>query len=163
MLIFYKRVKDDNMSINSLQKKANKDPKFFLYHRYVHHPATDYRTFQLNRKIQDKTLLLSLEHQEGPTPKERRGLQLLCCLTQQTESCDESAVDQEKFAAMKYEKSTRVDPKIAAKENLEVIKLSNDFNIRKLVSTYTSLATVERNNLIGLLKEHQDIFCLSIR
>ena len=64
---------------------------------------------------------------------------------------------------MKYEKSTRVDPKIAAKEDLEVIKLSNDFNISKLVSTYTSLSTVERNNLIGLLKEHQDIFCLSIR
>ena len=51
---------------------------------------------------------------------------------------------------MKYEKSTRVDPKIVAKEDLEVIKLSNDFNISKLVSTYTSLSTVERNNLIVL-------------
>ena len=61
------------MSINSLRKKANKDPKFFLYHRYVHHPVVDYRTLQLNRKIQDKTLLLSPEHQEGPTPKERGG------------------------------------------------------------------------------------------
>ena len=93
MLIFYKWVKDDDMLINSLRKKANKDPKFFLYHRYVYHPMTNYRTLQLNRKIQDKTLLLSLEHQEGPTPKERRGLQLLYCLTQQIESCDESAID----------------------------------------------------------------------
>ena len=150
-----------HMSINSLQKKANKDLKFCLYHRYVHHPTADYWTLQLNRKIQDKTLLLSPEHQEGPTPKERGGLQLSCCLTQQTESCDKSEVDQEEFATMKYEKSTSVDPKIVAKEDLEVIKLSNDFNISKLVSTYTSLSTVERNNLIGLLKEHQDIFCLS--
>jgi hypothetical protein len=32
-------------------------------------------------------------------------------------------VDQEEFAAMKYEKSTRVDPKIAAKKDLERLKL----------------------------------------
>ena len=63
---------------------------------------------------------------------------------------------------MKYEKSMGVDPKIVAKEDLEVIKFSNDSNISKLVSTYTSLSTVERNNLIGLLKEHQDVFYLSI-
>jgi hypothetical protein len=44
---------------------------------------------------------------EGPTPKEG-GLQLSCCLTQQTESCDEFAVDQEEFATMKYEKSTEL-------------------------------------------------------
>jgi hypothetical protein len=62
-----------HMSINSLQKKANKDLKFCLYHRYVHHPTANYWTLQLNRKIQDKTLLLSPEHQEGPTPKERGG------------------------------------------------------------------------------------------
>ena len=63
---------------------------------------------------------------------------------------------------MKYEKSMGVDPKITAKEDLEVIKFSNDSNISKLVSTYTSLSTMERNNLIGLLKEHHVVFYMSI-
>ncbi len=217
-------------------KEGKKDPKFCLYHRYMHHPTSDCQMLQLNRKIQDRTLLLSpkqqrvhktpfpnnekdknktivpvviygnvelgnsivtnsnstlaptadrtiqrspknsmcmgpitqwthflllMEHQESLTPKEG-GLPLSCCLTQQTESWDEFAVDQEDSAAMKYKKSTGVDSKIAAKEDLEVIKLSNDPNISKLVSIYTSLSTVERNNLISLLKEHQDVFCLSI-
>ena len=59
---------------------------------------------------------------------------------------------------MKSEKSTGVDPKIVAKEDLEIIKLSNDTNISKPVSIYTSLFVVERNNSIGLLKEYQDVF-----
>jgi hypothetical protein len=44
-------------------KESKKDPKFFLYHRYGHHTMADCRTLQLNRKIQDRTLLLSLEKQ----------------------------------------------------------------------------------------------------
>jgi predicted transcriptional regulator len=59
---------------------------------------------------------------------------------------------------MKFEKSTGVGPKIVAKEDLEIIKLSNDTNISKPVSIYTSLSVVERNNSIGLLKEYQDVF-----
>ncbi len=47
---------------------------------------------------------------------------------------------------MKFEKSTGVGPKIVAKEDLEIIKLSNDTNISKPVSIYTSLSVVERNN-----------------
>ncbi len=53
-------------------------------------------------------------------------------------------------------------PNITTKEDLEVINLSNDPNISKPVSIHISLSTVERNNLIGLLKEYQDVFCLAI-
>ena len=42
-------------------------------------------------------------------------------------------VDQEEFVAMKYEKSMKVDPKIAAKEDLEKLKLKYP---RRLQSVY---------------------------
>ena len=43
MLIFHKWVKDDVVKLTHVNKQptkeGKKDPKFCLYHRYVHHPA----------------------------------------------------------------------------------------------------------------------------
>ena len=50
------------------------------------------------------------------------------------------------------------DPKISAKEELEVINLSSDPNVHKPVSISASLSVEERMHLVELLKEYQDIF-----
>ena len=50
------------------------------------------------------------------------------------------------------------DPKISAKEELEVINLSFDPNVYKLVSISASLSVEERMHLVKLLKEYQDVF-----
>ena len=46
-------------------KEEKKDPKLCRYHRYVHLSTVDCRSirWELNRKIQDKTLQLSSEQQ----------------------------------------------------------------------------------------------------
>uniref|UniRef100_A0A2N9GBJ4 Integrase catalytic domain-containing protein n=1 Tax=Fagus sylvatica TaxID=28930 RepID=A0A2N9GBJ4_FAGSY len=54
--------------------------------------------------------------------------------------------------------ATTVDPKISAKEELEVIDLSSDPNVHKPVSISASLSVEERMHLIELLKEYQDVF-----
>ena len=54
--------------------------------------------------------------------------------------------------------STTTDPKISAKEELEVIDLSSDPNVHRPVSISASLSTEERMHLVELLKEYQDIF-----
>uniref|UniRef100_A0A2N9EGQ7 RNase H type-1 domain-containing protein n=1 Tax=Fagus sylvatica TaxID=28930 RepID=A0A2N9EGQ7_FAGSY len=50
------------------------------------------------------------------------------------------------------------DPKISAKEELEVINLSSDPNVHRPVSISASLSVEERMHLIELLKEYQDVF-----
>ena len=50
------------------------------------------------------------------------------------------------------------DPKISAKEELEVINLSFDPNVHKPVSISASLSAEERMHLVELLKEYQDVF-----
>ena len=50
------------------------------------------------------------------------------------------------------------DPKISAKEELEVINLSSNPNVHKPVSISVSLSVEERMHLLELLKEYQDIF-----
>ena len=63
--------------------------------------------------------------QEGPTLEEG-GLQPLCRLTQQTENSEEVVMNQVESTAMKTEKSTITKPKMTAKEELEVINLSDN-------------------------------------
>ena len=50
------------------------------------------------------------------------------------------------------------DPKISAKEKLEVIDLSSDPNVHNSISISASLSIEERMHLVELLKEYQDIF-----
>ena len=50
------------------------------------------------------------------------------------------------------------DPKISAKEELEVINLSFDPNVHRPVSISASLSVEERMHLVELLKEYQDVF-----
>uniref|UniRef100_A0A2N9IWD6 Integrase catalytic domain-containing protein n=1 Tax=Fagus sylvatica TaxID=28930 RepID=A0A2N9IWD6_FAGSY len=50
------------------------------------------------------------------------------------------------------------DPKISAKEELEVINLSFDPNVHRHVSISALLSVEERMHLVELLKEYQDVF-----
>jgi hypothetical protein len=95
--------------------------------------------------------------QEGPTLEEG-GLQPLCYLTQQTENSEEIVVDQAESTAVKEEKSTTVEPKMTAKEELEVINLSDDPDVSKPISISMSLSAKERKCLIDLLHEYKDVF-----
>ena len=67
MVIFDKWVKDDVIKLPQISKPPTKeerrDPKFYRYYRYVHHPTADCRSlrWELNRKIQNGTLQLSPE------------------------------------------------------------------------------------------------------
>jgi hypothetical protein len=54
--------------------------------------------------------------------------------------------------------SAAVDPKISAKEELEVINLSSDPNVHKPISISASLSVEKRMHLVELLKEYQDVF-----
>ena len=54
--------------------------------------------------------------------------------------------------------ATAADPKISAKEELEVIDLSSDPNVHKPVSISASLSVEEGMHLVELLKEYQDVF-----
>ena len=55
-------------------------------------------------------------------------------------------------------KTAVTDPKISAKEELEVIDLSSDPNVHKPVSISASLSVEEGMHLVELLKEYQDVF-----
>jgi hypothetical protein len=59
---------------------------------------------------------------------------------------------------VKEEKSTTVEPKLTAKEELEVINLSDDLDVSKPISISMSLSTEERKCLIDLLHEYKDVF-----
>ena len=52
-------------------------------------------------------------------------------------------VDQEEFVAMKYEKSMKVDPKIAAKEDLEKLKLKYPRRLQSVYYVSCALEDVE--------------------
>ena len=54
--------------------------------------------------------------------------------------------------------SAVANPKISAKEELEVIDLSSDPNVHRPVSIGASLSVEERMHLVELLKEYQDVF-----
>jgi ribonuclease HI len=71
------------------------------------------------------------------------------CLAVNEASVPESADAAEPVAA---------DPKISAKEELEVVDLSSDPNVHKPVSISASLSVEERMHLVELLKEYQDVF-----
>jgi hypothetical protein len=95
--------------------------------------------------------------QEGPIPEEG-GLQPLCHLTQQTGNSEEDMVNQAESTAVKTKKSTTAEPKMIAKEELEVINLSDNPNVSKPVSISMSLSAEERKCLIDLLHEYKDFF-----
>uniref|UniRef100_A0A2N9EW19 Integrase catalytic domain-containing protein n=1 Tax=Fagus sylvatica TaxID=28930 RepID=A0A2N9EW19_FAGSY len=71
------------------------------------------------------------------------------CLTVNATDIPESADTAEAVTA---------DPKISAKEELEVINLSSDPNVHRPVSISASLSVEERMHLVELLKEYQDVF-----
>uniref|UniRef100_A0A2N9HYM4 Integrase catalytic domain-containing protein n=1 Tax=Fagus sylvatica TaxID=28930 RepID=A0A2N9HYM4_FAGSY len=71
------------------------------------------------------------------------------CLTVNATDVPESADTGEPVTA---------DPKISAKEELEVINLSSDPNVHRPVSISASLSVEERMHLVELLKEYQDVF-----
>ena len=80
----------------------------------------------------------------------------------QTESTvmspEEAMVDQAESTAMKEKKSTIAEPNMTAKEELEVINLSDDPHVNKPISISMSLSTEERKCLIDLLYEYKDVF-----
>ena len=53
--------------------------------------------------------------------------------------------------------SATANPKISAKEELEVINLNSDPNIQRSVSISASLSVEEIMHLVELLKEYQDV------
>ena len=59
---------------------------------------------------------------------------------------------------MKEEKSTTAEPKMTAKEELEVINLRDDLDVNKPISISTSLSAEERKCLIDLLHDYKDMF-----
>ena len=67
-------------------------------------------------------------------------------------------VDQTESMAVKEEKSTTTEPKMTAKEELEVINLSDDPDVNKPISINMSLSAEERKCLIDLLHEYKDVF-----
>ena len=67
-------------------------------------------------------------------------------------------VDQAKSTAVKEEKSTTTEPKMTAKEELEVINLSDDPDVNKPISISMFLFAKERKCLIDLLHEYKDVF-----
>ena len=70
MAIFDKWVQDQVIKLPKINKQPTpeeqKDPKYCRYHRYVNHSTVDYRTlrWEVNRKIQNGTLLLSEAQQK---------------------------------------------------------------------------------------------------
>uniref|UniRef100_A0A2N9FRS5 Uncharacterized protein n=1 Tax=Fagus sylvatica TaxID=28930 RepID=A0A2N9FRS5_FAGSY len=82
MAIFDKWVQDQVIKLPKISKQPTpeeqKDPKYCRYHRYVNHSTVDCRTlrWEVNRKIQNGTLLLSEEQQkvhQTPFPNYNKG------------------------------------------------------------------------------------------
>uniref|UniRef100_A0A2N9J8Z5 RNA-directed DNA polymerase n=1 Tax=Fagus sylvatica TaxID=28930 RepID=A0A2N9J8Z5_FAGSY len=84
---------------------------------------------------------------EAPEPEE--GTLQPSCLTVNATDIPEPADTAEAITA---------DPKISAKEELEVINLSSDPNVYRPVSISASLSVEERMHLVELLKEYQNVF-----
>ena len=66
--------------------------------------------------------------------------------------------NQAESMAGETKKSTTTEPKMTAKEELEVINLSDDPDVSKPISISMSLSTEERKCLIDLLHEYKDVF-----
>ena len=78
--------------------------------------------------------------------------------TAETQNSEEVAVDQTESTAVKEEKSTTAEPKMTAKEELEIINLSDDPDVNKPISISMSLSIEERKCMIDLLHEYKDVF-----
>jgi hypothetical protein len=78
--------------------------------------------------------------------------------TAETRNPEEAVVDQTESTAAKERKSITAEPKMTAKEELEVINLSNDPDVNKPISISMSLSAEERKCLIDLLHEYKDVF-----
>ena len=78
--------------------------------------------------------------------------------TAETQNSEEVAVDQTESTAVKEEKSTTAEPKMTAKEELEIINLSDNPDVSKPISISMSLSAKERKCLIDLLHEYKDVF-----
>uniref|UniRef100_A0A2N9IKE7 Retrotransposon gag domain-containing protein n=1 Tax=Fagus sylvatica TaxID=28930 RepID=A0A2N9IKE7_FAGSY len=76
----------------------------------------------------------------------------------ETGNSEEVVMNQAKSTAMRTEKSTTVEPKMTAKEELEVINLSDNPDVSKPVSISMSLSAEERKCLIDLLHEYKNVF-----
>uniref|UniRef100_A0A2N9I1I7 Integrase catalytic domain-containing protein n=1 Tax=Fagus sylvatica TaxID=28930 RepID=A0A2N9I1I7_FAGSY len=75
-----------------------------------------------------------------------------------TQNPEEAVVDQTESTTAKEGKSTTAEPKMIAKEELEVINLSDDPGVSKPISISMSLSAEERKCLIDLLHEYKDVF-----
>jgi hypothetical protein len=78
--------------------------------------------------------------------------------TAETQNSEEVAIDQTESTAVKEENSTTAEPKMTAKEELEVINLSDDLDVNKPISISMSLSIEERKCMIDLLHEYKDVF-----
>uniref|UniRef100_A0A2N9EXF3 Uncharacterized protein n=1 Tax=Fagus sylvatica TaxID=28930 RepID=A0A2N9EXF3_FAGSY len=119
-------------------------------------PEVDLREL-LERKKKGRNVKLSLGvHRNTKTAEE--------VVVDQAESMvearnsEEVVVDQTESMAVKEEKSIIAETKMAAKEDLEVINLSNDPDVNKPISISMSLSAEERKCLIDLLHEYKDVF-----
>uniref|UniRef100_A0A2N9G908 RNase H type-1 domain-containing protein n=1 Tax=Fagus sylvatica TaxID=28930 RepID=A0A2N9G908_FAGSY len=92
--------------------------------------------------------------QEGP--ESREGSSQPSCYV--VDEADNSELADATGKSVVAEEPTATDPKISAKEELEVIDLSSDPSVQKLVSISASLSALERTQLVALLKEYQDVF-----
>uniref|UniRef100_A0A2N9EQZ9 Uncharacterized protein n=1 Tax=Fagus sylvatica TaxID=28930 RepID=A0A2N9EQZ9_FAGSY len=96
-----------------------------------------------------RDLLEQKKKRKAETSTSKSQPQCPSCLVVNEASVPESADAAEPVAA---------DPKISAKEELEVIDLSSDPSVHKPVSISASLSVEERMHLVELLKEYQDVF-----
>uniref|UniRef100_A0A2N9FUQ4 RNA-directed DNA polymerase n=1 Tax=Fagus sylvatica TaxID=28930 RepID=A0A2N9FUQ4_FAGSY len=111
-------------------------------------PEADLRDL-LERKKRHKAEASTSKSQPQRPPEPGEGIFQPSCLTVNTTDVPESADTAEPVTA---------DPKISAKEELEVINLSSDPNVHRPVSISASLSVEERMHLVELLKEYQDVF-----
>uniref|UniRef100_A0A2N9ER07 RNA-directed DNA polymerase n=1 Tax=Fagus sylvatica TaxID=28930 RepID=A0A2N9ER07_FAGSY len=100
--------------------------------------------------------LRELLERKKKRPESKEGSSQPSCYTVDEEDNSELADAAGKSAVT--EETIAADPRISAKEELEVIDLSSDPNIQRPVSISTSLSASERTQLVALLKEYQDIF-----
>jgi hypothetical protein len=77
---------------------------------------------------------------------------------QQIGNSEEVMMSQAESTAVKTKKSTTAKPKMTAKEELEVINLSDNPDVSKPISISMSLSAKERKCLIDLLHEYKDVF-----
>ena len=92
---------------------------------------------------------------KGPT-LEKSGLQPKVTARKSTAVKTEKSTAES--TAVKTEKSTIAKPKVTAKEELEVINLSDNLNVSESVSISMSLSAEEIKCLIDLLHEYKDMF-----